>query len=176
MWCKFIYILLSIFGPSASVDSHMRYILYHSRANVIIQLWLNAPCGLPVAFVIYMNTWSKICDGYILSALKNVRIIIVKSGTRYYPPVRLRCLYISNPWDQAAGLQSWSTQRLAINRLRASGEPTLSRDFHVDMACGTGVPTPSHLPWFDKWFYIKGLCTDLGGNWLEVRLSNPWLV
>jgi len=27
----------------------------------------------------------------------------------------------------------------------ASGEPTLSRDFHMDMAYGTGVPAPSHL-------------------------------
>lgn len=51
----------------------------------------------------------------------------------------------------------------------ASGEPTLGRDFHVDMADDTGVPAPSHLHWFDKWFYIRGLCTDLGGNWLELR-------
>lgn len=125
---------------------------------------------------IHMKTWSRIYESHILPALKIDQIIMVDSGTWNYPLVRLRCLYISNLGDQAAGHQSWSTQWLPINRLRLSGEPTLSRDFHVDMAFGTGVPAPSHLHWFDKWFYIKGLCTDLGGNWVEVRLSNPWLV
>lgn len=51
---------------------------------------------------IHMNTSSRICKS---------------PGTWYYPPVRLRCLNISNLQDQAAGLQSWRIQWLLINGL-----------------------------------------------------------
>lgn len=84
-----------------------------------------------------------------LPALKIVHIIMVDSGTRYYPWVGLRCLYISNLGDQAAGLRSWSTQWLPINRLgsirRAHPEQRFPHGYGL-WHRGT-CPQPSALIW-----------------------------
>lgn len=91
----------------------------------------------------------RICESHISPALKIVRIITVDPGTWYYPPVRLRCLYISNLGDQAAGQQSWSTQWLPINGLRSIGRAHPEQRF----PCGCGLwhrgtcPQPSALIW-----------------------------
>lgn len=84
-----------------------------------------------------------------VGSLKKIQIIMVDLGTWYYPPLRLRCLYISNLGDQAAGLQSWSTQWLAINGLGSTGRAHPWQRF----PCGYGLwhrgtcPKPSALIW-----------------------------
>lgn len=131
VWWKSEF-LLGIIGSSTSVN----WLFCHSRSNVRmlhLKHFLQLLCN--------MSTSSRI--------LKKVEIIMVDLGTWYYPPLRLRCLYISNLGDQAAGLQSWSTQWLAINRLGSIGRAQPWQRF----PCGYGLwhrgtcPKPSALIW-----------------------------
>ncbi len=49
---------------------------------------------------ISVSTSSWLCVSHISPAWKVVQIIVADQATGYYPPVRLRCLYISNLGDQ----------------------------------------------------------------------------
>lgn len=124
--------------------------LTHVLWRVLSQRVKNAPWYTSRSLcAIHMNTSSRICESHVSSVLKIVQSIMVDPGTWYYPPVRLRCLYISNLGDQAAGLQSWSTQWLAINRLGSVGRAHPEQRF----PCGYGLwhrgtcPQPSALIW-----------------------------
>lgn len=123
-----------------------------SRSNVI-KLRFKKCTSVHLLQLFMQTTWAPQVGSakvtFFRQALKIVQIIKIDPGTWYYPSVRLRCLYMSNLGYQAAGLQSWSAQWLAINRLGSVRRAHPEQRF----PCGYGLwhrgtcPQPSALIW-----------------------------